>query len=109
MQKVNRWEEVPEFASEAEEHIFWSTHELGPALLDQMGPPEPGSVPPPRLRADHLDQPRTRPVAIHLDGDVLRRLRNVAAKKGKSYQTLLQEFVLERLYEEEKREGLLAR
>ena len=27
--------------------------------------------------------------------------------KGKGYQTLLKEFVVERLYEEEKREGLV--
>ena len=109
MQVVNRWEDVPQFASEAEEHTFWSTHELGPALLAQMGSPEPDSVPPPRPRADSADQPRTRPIAIRLDRDVLRRLRALAARKGKGYQTLLKEFVLERLYEEEKREGLLAR
>jgi hypothetical protein len=109
MQKVNRWEDVPEFSSESEEHAFWSTHELGPDLLDQMGPPEPGSVPPPRPRAEASDRPRAKPVAILLAGDELRRLRAVAAKKGKGYQTLLREFVLERLSEEEKREGLLAR
>jgi hypothetical protein len=28
-------------------------------------------------------------------------------RKGKGYQTLLKEFVLERLYEEEKREGVI--
>jgi hypothetical protein len=31
----------------------------------------------------------------------------LAAKKHKGYQTLLKEFVVERRYEEEKREGLL--
>jgi hypothetical protein len=31
----------------------------------------------------------------------------VARKKHKGYQTMLKEFVVERLYEEEKREGML--
>ena len=39
--------------------------------------------------------------------DALQRLRALARKKGKGYQTLLKEFVIERLYEEEKREGLV--
>jgi uncharacterized protein (DUF4415 family) len=107
---VNRWEDVPQFASEAEEQAFWSTHTLGEPLLEQFKPvPVAGDtdLPPARQRPDQ-DEPRTRPIAIRLDRDVLRRLRAVAAKKGKGYQTLLKEFVMERLYEEEKREGLLA-
>ena len=48
-------------------------------------------------------------MAIGFDPDVLKRLQALAKKKGKGYQTLLKEFVLERLYEEEKREGLVGR
>jgi hypothetical protein len=44
---------------------------------------------------------------VRFDEDVLKRLRALARKKGKGYQTLLKEFVVERLYEEEKREGLV--
>jgi hypothetical protein len=36
----------------------------------------------------------------------LARLKRLARKRHKGYQTLLKEFVIERLYEEEKREGL---
>jgi len=38
----------------------------------------------------------------------LRRVKALAARRGKGYQTLLKEFVVERLYEEERREGLIA-
>ena len=42
------------------------------------------------------------------DADVLTRLRALAARrKNTGYQTLLKTFVAERLYEEEKREGLV--
>jgi hypothetical protein len=35
---VNDWNDVPAFASEAEEAEFWGTHDLGEALLNQMVP-----------------------------------------------------------------------
>ena len=46
-------------------------------------------------------------IALRMNADALQRLRALARKKGKGYQTLLKEFVIERLYEEEKREGLV--
>ena len=43
----------------------------------------------------------------YLHGHTLALLTRLARKRHKGYQTLLNEFVIERLYEEEKREGLL--
>lgn len=96
---VNSWDEVPQFASEAEEAEYWATHDLGDELLAQMRPVPEGELPPPR--------PRTRPVAIRFDDVTLGRIRVLAARRHKGYQTLLKEFVMERLYEEEKREGII--
>ena len=44
---------------------------------------------------------------LQLDGDLLRRIGVVAGRKRKDPQALAREFVIERLYEEEKREGIL--
>lgn len=96
--EIQNWDEVPAFASEGEEADFWSTHALGEGIL-QGGPVEDALLPPPR--------PRAKPVAIRFDADTLTRLKVIARKKHKRYQTLLKEFVTERLYEEEKREGLV--
>lgn len=96
--EVNSWEEVPEFASDEECRDFWDTHGLGPGWTD-VSEVRDRRLPPPR--------PRTMPVAVRFDADVVARLKAVAAKKNKGYQTLLKEFVCERLYEEEKREGIL--
>jgi hypothetical protein len=52
-------------------------------------------------------QPRTTPVAIRFDQFTLKRLRTLATLHNKGYQTLLKEFVVERLYEEEKRAGIV--
>lgn len=99
MKIVRSWDEVPSFATEAEEAAFWNTHELGDELLERIGPERDPNLPPP--------QPRTKPIAIRFDESTIRRVRALAEHRGKGYQTLLKEFVMERLYEEEKREGLI--
>jgi predicted DNA binding CopG/RHH family protein len=96
---IHSWNQVPVFKSEAEESAFWSTHDLGDELLGQMKPDTDRNLPPPR--------PRTRPIAVRFDESTLLRIKTLAARRGKGYQTLLKEFVSERLYEEEKREGLV--
>jgi hypothetical protein len=50
---------------------------------------------------------RTTPIAVRFDRFTLRRLRTLAALHNTGYQTLLKEFVVERLYEEEKRAGII--
>jgi hypothetical protein len=50
---------------------------------------------------------RTTPVAIRFDQFTLKRLKALAALRNTGYQTLLKEFVVERLYEEEKRAGII--
>jgi hypothetical protein len=50
---------------------------------------------------------RTTPVAVRFDQFTLTRLRTLAALRNTGYQTLLKEFVVERLYEEEVRMGII--
>ncbi len=60
------------------------------------------------LRMQDLIRPgRTTPIAVRFDQFTLERLRALAALRNTGYQTLLKEFVVERLYEEEKREGII--
>lgn len=99
MTPLNSPSEIPAFQSEQEEADFWAVHEITEEFIARGGPVPEGELPPPRSR--------TKPISLRLDDDVLRRLRAVAESKHKGYQTLLKEFVVERLYEEEKREGLL--
>ena len=100
-QEVHSWTQVPRFSSEAEEAEWWQTHSLGQELLDEMGP-----VP---LSEDEASQPRprTRPVGVRFDEWTLQRLKRLAVRRHKGYQSLLKEFIIERLYEEEKRDGLI--
>ncbi|ERR1022692_453397 len=56
---------------------------------------------PPRARG------RTTPIAVRFDEFTIKRLKDLAARRNTGYQTLLKEFVVERLYEEEKREHII--
>ena len=98
MTAVRSWAEVPTFKSEKAESAFWRTHTPGENLLDEMRKLPDNILPAAR--------PRTRPVAVRFDEYTLRRIKALAAKRRKGYQTLLKEFVSERLYEEERRDGL---
>ena len=60
------------------------------------------------LRMQDLVRPgRTTSIALRLDRFTLERLKALAALRNTGYQTLLKEFVVERLYEEEKRAGIV--
>jgi hypothetical protein len=56
---------------------------------------------------DMIRPGRTTPIAIRFDQFTIQRLKSLAASRNTGYQTLLKEFVIERLYEEEKREGII--
>jgi hypothetical protein len=50
---------------------------------------------------------RTAPISLRLDRFTIQRLTALATLRGTGYQTLLKQFVVERLYEEEKRAGII--
>ncbi|MHB8573955.1 MAG: CopG family antitoxin [Dehalococcoidia bacterium] len=91
-------EDIPEFASEAEEAGFWDTHDWGAELLSKMEPLDPAWLPPVRARTD--------PGSIQFDADLLSRMDVIAARKHTDVRTLVREFVAERLCEAELQEGI---
>lgn len=97
--EIHSEDDIPQFANEAEEADFFATHGFSEEFFETHQIEPPAWLPSPRAR--------TSPVSIRFDPDTLARLKAVARKKRKGYQTLLKEFVAERLYEEEKREGLV--
>jgi hypothetical protein len=60
MKVLKSLDDLPVFKTEAEEANFWATHELGQEILDQMGPMEPGILPPPRAVPVTSRPPRSR-------------------------------------------------
>jgi hypothetical protein len=112
---VNSRTEIPKFATEEEFAQFWQTHSIGPGLIEEgRSDPEVQALAA-KLRGGKERQPPRQPrqpkasfvTTLRLDADVETRLKHVAALKQVPYQTLLKQFVSERLYEEEKRMGVL--
>jgi predicted DNA binding CopG/RHH family protein len=101
MTPIHSMSEVPQGMTEAQEAEFWSRHYLSDKVA--MYPVEKGDpdFPPARVAA------ASQKISLRVEQDVINRLKAVAVKKRMGYQTLLKEFVIERLYEEEKREGII--
>ncbi|MGB3633796.1 MAG: CopG family antitoxin [Rubrobacteraceae bacterium] len=99
MKKITDPSQIPQNMTEEQARDFWDSHEITEEYLSKASPAPEGNLP--KL------PPRTKPISIRLDEDTLGRLKKLAEIKNKGYQTLLKEFVSERLYEEEKREGLV--
>lgn len=96
MQPLNHPDEIPDGLSEQEMAVFFDTHELTEEFLSHAKPEQ---------ETEDIFRMKTRAknITIRLDEDTLERLQRLAEKKHKAYQTLLKQFVVERLYEEEKR------
>ncbi len=97
--EIQRWADVPAFANEDEERAFWDTHTLGEELLADALTHEEGDpdLPPPRGRAAR----RAHLISLRLDPDVRDRLKAIAQRHGIGYQTLLKQWIAERLTLEE--------
>jgi predicted DNA binding CopG/RHH family protein len=104
--EIKGWDEVPSFASEKEEQAWWDEHDISEELLETFEPrSERDHLPPPREKT--ITRPRKAPISVRMEDDLVNRLKALAAIKGVGYQTLLRQFVAERVYEEEKREGII--
>lgn len=98
MKEVQSPDDIPQFSSEAEEAEFWATHSLGEWFLDQMEPMPKDMLPSVR--------PQATPLSGLLDDFTIGRLKELAYRRNVDYKTLITEFIIDRLDEEEKREGV---
>jgi predicted DNA binding CopG/RHH family protein len=90
--------DIPANLSDEEQIEFLMTHGVSEEFLDNTE----------EALEDERPRPRTRPINVRFDDCTLQRLKNLAGRRNMGYQTLLKDFVVERLYEEEKREGVLS-
>jgi hypothetical protein len=97
---IDSWDEVPEFASEAEEQAFWDSHTLGEPLLEAMQPRAENDPDLPPAREKTIPDE----VRRLFDDDTREGLLALAEKRGISVRQLLRSMVLEQLQVEEERE-----
>lgn len=97
MKPINSPKDIPADLGDEERMEFLETHGVSEAFLESAE----------EASGDERPRPRTRPINVRFDDFTLDRLKAMAGRRNVGYQTLLKTFVLERLYEEEKREGAL--
>jgi hypothetical protein len=96
MTKIKSWDEIPEFKTEDEEREFWETHSISAQLANDFNRPAQG----PMARKMRTIAP------LKLDEDTSQRLVELSLLKQVDPQDLVMHFIVERIYEEEKRAGV---
>lgn len=98
---INDPSEIPENLSDEEELEFWDTHYMTEAYLDKVEEVPKEERPQARSSSKQIN--------VRMDESTIERLKKLADDRGVGYQTLMKDFVKERLYEEELREGVISR
>jgi len=86
---VRTWEEIPLFADEAEERTWWLVHQLDPALMrDALVAGKDDSI----------------TITLRMDPRMLARVKRLARSRYLNYQSMIKQWIAERL-EKEPRDG----
>ena len=86
MKSINNWSEIPEFADEEAEARFWEMQELDGKLMA-------ASV----LESDSRDSTT---ITLRFDPRMLSRLKRIARSRFLNYQSMMKQWLAERLEEE---------
>lgn len=86
METIRRWEDIPEFEDEEAEARFWQEHDLDG-----------------RLMAGSIHQPDSRDsttITLRFDPRMLSRIKRIARSRFLNYQSMIKQWLAERVEEE---------
>ncbi|MDD5262235.1 MAG: CopG family antitoxin [Methylacidiphilales bacterium] len=83
---VSHWDEVPHFASPQEEADFWQAHQLDGRLM--------------QAACFKPDNTESTTITLRMDPRMLARLKRLANQRYLNYQSMLKQWVAERLEKE---------
>jgi predicted DNA binding CopG/RHH family protein len=83
---VNDWESVPAFANLAEEAVYWEGHQIALRLMQTS------------LVSTDTNESTT--ITLRMDPRMLSRLKRLARQRYLNYQSMLKQWVAERLEKE---------
>ena len=86
LRELRAWSEVPAFDNEAAEAEFWLGHSLDPKLMN-------ASIP-------KSDARESATVTLRFDPRMLARIKRVARSRYLNYQSMIKQWLAERLEEE---------
>lgn len=94
---IDNLKDIPSDLNDEEQMDFLMEHGVSEEFLENVE----------EAQQEERPRPRTKPINVRFDDFTLGRLKDMAGRRNVGYQTLLKDFVVERLYQEELREGVL--
>ena len=86
MKSINAWSQVPRFESEEDEAAFWMDTRIDVRLMNQA-----------LLRADNRESTT---ITLRFDPRLLARLKRIARSRYLNYQSMIKQWLSERLEKE---------
>ena len=83
---IKKWEEIPFFPNSRDEAAYWKEHQLDPTLMA-------GSL----SRSEGQDSTT---ITLRMDPRMLSRLKRIAARRYLNYQSMMKQWIAERLEKE---------
>ena len=91
MDIVTKWEDIPNFACEHDESKFWFTHRIDARLME--------------LSLAGADQSESTTITLRIDPRMLARLKRLARSRYLNYQSMMKQWLSERLEDELRTRG----
>jgi predicted DNA binding CopG/RHH family protein len=89
MKPISSWSEIPEFPGDEDEAKFWQDHELSPGLMKA---------------SEHIpDSRESTTITLRFDPRMLSRIKRIARERFLNYQSMMKQWLSERLEEENRR------
>lgn len=86
LKTISSWDEIPAFKSVQEESDFWLTHQLAGRLM--------------QAACFKSDNTESTTITLRMDPRMLARLKRLANQRYLNYQSMLKQWVAERLEKE---------
>lgn len=86
MKEITRWTEIPEFPDEAAEELFWREHTLDGGLM--------------AAAVHEADVRESTTITLRFDPRMLSRIKRIARSRFLNYQSMMKQWLAERLEEE---------
>ena len=84
--QIKQWEEIPFFPNPKEEANYWANHQLDPSLL--------------AASLSRSDGQESTSITLRIDPRMLSRLKRLAARRYLNYQSMMKQWLAERMEKE---------
>ena len=91
MNTISDWNDVPDFEPDEQEHRFWSEHSLNPRLI--------------KASVHAPDSKESTTITLRFDPRMLSRIKRIARSRFLNYQSMMKQWLAERMEEEIRRSG----